>query len=221
MKKLSIILLIVIGTSLSVSAQNFRINGYTSYVFDDAIDSYYSETRFFEGQVNGGFQWGLGIEYMLPTNGAKQYGVELSYFRQDTKAPLTYYDPNDIVDHIDKTNFDLGLNFIMLGGNGYVKVNPKVEPFGGFAAGVAILDLTNPNNKKSDSATKFAWSIKGGANIYVTPKVALKLQASLLSSVQAVGGGLYFGTGGAGAGVSSYSSMLQLILGGGLTLNLN
>ncbi|POY36802.1 hypothetical protein C3K47_10060 [Solitalea longa] len=220
MKKLSIIILIIIGASLSASAQHFRINAYTAYVFDDAVDSYYSETRFFEGQVKGGFQWGLGVEYILPTQGAKQYGVELSYLRQDTKAPLTYYDPTGI-NNIKNTNFDLGLNFIMLGGNGYVKVNPKVEPFGGFAAGVAILDLSNPDNNNSDSATKFAWSIKGGTNIYVTPKVALKLQASLLSSVQAVGGGLYFGTGGTGAGVSSYSSMLQLVLGGGLTLNLN
>jgi hypothetical protein len=38
--------------------------------------------------------------------------------------------------------------------------------------------------------------------------------------VQGAGGGLYFGTGGAGAGVSTYSSMLQFGLGGGLTFAL-
>jgi len=38
--------------------------------------------------------------------------------------------------------------------------------------------------------------------------------------VQSVGDGFYFGTGGAGAGVSTYSSMLQFALRGGLTFKL-
>jgi hypothetical protein len=37
-----------------------------------------------------------------------------------------------------------------------------------------------------------------------------------MSAVQSAGGGLYFGTGGGGAGVSTYSSMYQFGLGGGL-----
>ena len=35
-----------------------------------------------------------------------------------------------------------------------------------------------------------------------------------------MGGGLYFGTGGAGAGVSTYSSYYQFNLGGGLVFKL-
>jgi len=41
-----------------------------------------------------------------------------------------------------------------------------------------------------------------------------------LSAVQSFGGGLYFGTGGAGAGVTGYSTMYQWVLGGGLTYKL-
>jgi len=51
-------------------------------------------------------------------------------------------------------------------------------------------------------------------------KIGLKLTASLLSAVQGAGGGLYFGTGGAGAGVSTYSSMYQFALGGNLVIQL-
>ena len=51
-------------------------------------------------------------------------------------------------------------------------------------------------------------------------KVAIKLQGQLMSAVQSAGGGLYFGTGGAGAGVSTYSSMYQFGLGGGLVISL-
>ena len=41
-----------------------------------------------------------------------------------------------------------------------------------------------------------------------------------MSAVQGAGGGLYFGTGGGGVGVSTYSSMYQFGLGGGLTFAL-
>jgi len=41
-----------------------------------------------------------------------------------------------------------------------------------------------------------------------------------MSIAQGAGGGLYFGTGGVGAGVSTYSSMYQFQLGGGLTFKL-
>jgi hypothetical protein len=43
---------------------------------------------------------------------------------------------------------------------------------------------------------------------------------NLLSAVQAVGGGLYFGTGGAGAGVSGFSTFYQFSLGGGLVFKI-
>jgi hypothetical protein len=79
-----------------------------------------------------------------------------------------------------------------------------------------ILNVTNPDNGSSDSVTKFAWGIKAGVNIFANEKVGFKLQMSLLSVVQAVGGGLYFGTGGVGAGVSGFSSYYQFSLGGGL-----
>ncbi|UKJ06869.1 outer membrane beta-barrel protein [Solitalea lacus] len=217
MKKLSIFLLIIIGATLSSSAQNFRINGYTNYVFDDAVDSYYSNSAYFNGTIKGGFQWGAGVEYMLPTQQQKSYGIELSYLHQDTNAPTDYV--SDITGQIRHADFDMKLDFIMLGANGYMKVNPKVEPYFGLAAGVGIFNVDNPVSGTGTNATKFSWALKGGANIYATPKVAIKVQAALLSSVQAVGGSLYFGTGGAGAGASGYSSMLQFILGGGLTFN--
>jgi hypothetical protein len=89
--------------------------------------------------------------------------------------------------------------------------------------GAAFIKATRTDNaivgESSDSETKFAWGLRGGANIYPAGdagKVGIKLQAALLSAVQGAGGGLYFGTGGAGAGVTTYSSMLQFTLGGGL-----
>ena len=65
-------------------AQNLRLNGYTTYVFDDKVDSYYSSTSYYEGKIKGGFLWGGGLEYMA----SQTTGIERKYLRLDTKAPL-------------------------------------------------------------------------------------------------------------------------------------
>jgi hypothetical protein len=211
MKKLFLAVSLVISCVMTASAQDIRINGYAGYVFDDAVDSYYSNNAYFDGTIKGGFRWGVGLEYMVQP----VQGIELMYLRQDTKAPTTYLSSNQLVPKF--AEFDVAVNWIMLGGNRYVrKPGGRAEGFFGGNLGVAIINVDNPTDNYSNTATKFAWGIKGGVNIWASPKVAIKLQADLMSAVQAVGGGLYFGTGGAGAGLSSYSSMLQFGLGGGL-----
>jgi len=197
------------------SSQTTRLNGYAMYVFDDKFDSYYSPGDYYEGKFKGGLQWGVGIEYMpTPMN-----GIELLYLNQQTTAPTTYAYPG--LSGIKTTNFDVGFNWAMLAFNRHMrKPGSKVEGFGGGMLGAAFINVDNPDNNTGNSATKFAWGLRLGANIWASEKVAIKLQTQLLSAVQGAGGGLYFGTGGAGAGVSTYSSMLQFGLGGGITFAL-
>jgi hypothetical protein len=142
-------------------------------------------------------------------------GVEITYLRLDSKAPMEYYN-----DGIIYTDFNLAQNFLFLGFNKYLPVNPKLEPFAGLQLGMDILNIENPDNGNTGSSTKFAWGIKAGAHIWVNEKVGLKLQLGLLSAVQAMGGSVYFGTGGAGAGVSGFSTYYQFNLGGGLVFKL-
>ena len=220
MRKLLTIVICLTGTCLfaqntqqsSVPGKSLRLNVYTTYAFDDNyVDSYYSETSFFEGEIKGGFQYGAGLE-ILPTKGI---GLELAYLRLGSKAPMAYYDNGT-----QNTTFDLAQNLIFLGANRYFGINPKVEPFAGLQLGMDIINVDNPQNGNSTGATKFTWGIKAGLNIMTSEKVAVKLQAGLLSAVQAVGGGVYFGTGGTGAGVSGYSTYYQFSLGGGLVFNI-
>ena len=85
---------------------------------------------------------------------------------------------------------------------------------------MGVFNVENPETGDFGSATKFAWGLRLGSNIWVSEKIGLKIQAQLLSATQSMGGGLYFGTGGAGAGVSTYSSYYQFNLGGGLVFKL-
>jgi hypothetical protein len=113
------------------------------------------------------------------------------------------------------------VSYIMLGGVRYFTVmSDKVQPYGGLMLGVAVYDNKSPDSGDPTSATKFAWGARLGTNIWLSEKVGIKLQAYLVSAVQGAGGGFYFGTGGAGAGVSTYSTLYQFGLGGGLVVRL-
>jgi hypothetical protein len=209
MKKLfSILTLILVLCVSNTYAQGIRLNVYSSYVFDDKVDSYFDQNDYYNGTIRGGYQWGGGLEFMAHPN----YGVELMYLRQNTTAPLSYYNNG-----VKNTTFDLGVNYIMLGGNRYLrKPGGKVEGFGGLLAGVNVMSVKNPDNGNKTTKTFFAWGFRGGANIWATETIGIKLQAQLLSAVQSVGGGFFFGTGGVGAGLTTQSSMYQFGLGGGL-----
>jgi hypothetical protein len=189
-----------------------RFQAYTTYAFDDKVDSYYSTTSYYEGTLKGGFEYGGGLEFIL----RPAYGIELSYLRLDSKAPMTYYK-----DGMKSGEFKVASNYLMLGTNHYLSVNSRVEPYFGLQLGMGIYGVDNPNSGKTGNATKFAWNIKAGANIWITNKIGIKMQAGLLSAVQSMGGGLYFGSGGAGAGVSGYSTFYQWTLGGGLIFDVN
>lgn len=212
MKRIILSFLVTFMITGFTTAQEIRLNAFTKYVFDDKVDSYNSSTSYFEGTIEGGFQWGLGLEYMAhPTK-----GIELKYLRQEAQVPMQYY-----LNGQNNKTFDVDINYVLLGGNNYFKTGGKVEPYGGLSLGMAIFKLKNPEaSATDDSAIKFAWELKLGTNIWLSDKVGLKLQADVASAVQSAGGGLYFGTGGAGAGVSTYSTMYQFGLGGGLTFKI-
>jgi hypothetical protein len=193
-----------------------RIHAYTTYAFDDQVDSYYSANEYFNGKIKGGFEWGGGLELLL--NPA--YGVEFAYLRLDSKAPISYWDINATIPQEKYTEFDLASNYLMLGVNRYLVVNPKLEPYAGMQFGMAIFNFDNPDNGNSGSSTKFAWGIKAGLNFWASERFGIKMQAALLSAVQSVGGGFYVGSGGSGAGMTSYSTFYQWSLGGGLVLKL-
>jgi hypothetical protein len=208
-------LILLIGLSVSSFGQRqLRLNAYSSYACaDNHVSSMYnSYNAYYEGSVNGGLQWGGGLEMLVAPN----KGIELKYLRQDAVGSMNYYSgissrPEDM---------DIAINYILLGGTNYFKLNEKVEPFAGGGIGMAIISVKNPSAAISDpTKEKFAWNIKLGTNIWLNEKVGLKLQAEMVSPVQAFGGGFYVGTGGTGAGVTGGSSFYQFTFGGGLVFN--
>jgi hypothetical protein len=202
------------GIAQNAPVDGIILKGYGTYVFDNSFDARFEFDQYYDGKIKGGLLWGVGLEYRLQPG----TGVELMYFRQDTNAPTSYF----IGFQPEFTDFDLGINYIMLGGVRSVELGSgNVEAFGGLMAGVMFANATNPDTGREGSVTKFAWGVRGGVTIWGSERVGVILQAQLLSAVQSMGGGLYFGTGGGGAGVSTYSTIYQFGLGGGLAFKLN
>jgi hypothetical protein len=198
------------GVVSSSTGSSFRFNLYGSYAFEDSFDSYYDLGNYYQGKIMGGLQYGASIEY----SSNKGSSVEILYLRQDTNAPTQYYN-GGLYNKFE--NFDLAMNYILIGGNQRVgRPNANVEGFGGLLAGMAIIEVKSPTTDFSSSATKFAWGFKGGVILWPMKTVGIKLQAQLLSVAQSIGGGVYFTPGGITTGVSSYSSIYQFSLGGGL-----
>ena len=204
-------LLLLVSGKAYMQSRDIRLNVYGNYAFDDDVDSYYSNTSYYNGTIKGGFLWGGGLEFWMH----KRAAIELLYLHEDTRAPMEYYDVT--VKHSD---LKLAMNYLMVGGTSVFGNGGRAEPYAGAMLGMGFGKVTDPNNGRTGNFTKFAWGFKLGVNIWTSDKVGLKLQTQLLSCPQSVGGGVYFGTGGAGAGVSAYSSMYQFTLGGGLTFKL-
>ena len=132
MKKIILSVFLIAALANFATAQNLRLNGYAGYAFDDGIDSYTNSTTYYNGTIEGGFQWGAGIEFMVrPT-----MGIEFKYLHQDANAPFTYYNNG-----IKNQNFDLGLNYYLLEFNNYFQLsNEKIEPFIGAGLGMLAIN---------------------------------------------------------------------------------
>src|SRR5688572_31435851 len=109
MKKIiTLSVLVISAMTVSVQLHEIRLNGYAAYVFDNSFDTYYTSNEYMRGEIEGGFQWGAGLEF-LPN---EDYGIELLYYRQDTTAPIAFaYDTGEGYREVD-----LAVNYIMVGG---------------------------------------------------------------------------------------------------------
>lgn len=201
--RITFVLIAFIGIIFTSQAQpTVTLLTFESYSFSDRVVT----SDGYEGEIGDGFQWGGGLEFGLKETMA----VELIYQRLETQGYINY--------PLSRDQGKVAVNYFMLGGTRYMPVNDKISGFGTVDLGLGVLG--SPDNSSDDNTEKFAWGLRLGVRIAASEKVSLRLHGQLMSAVQAVGGGLYFGTGGAGAGISGYSTFYQFNLGGSLNYRL-
>ena len=213
MKKLFLSMLLI-PTIFVASAQETRLNVYGSYVFPDGFSFYNSSTDYYSGKLNGGGQWGASVEYM-PDPWA---GVELLYLYKKSEAPSSFKFGTLTTEKSE--TFDVQQHYILCGLNGHkMAMSKKADGYFGVLLGMVITDVKSPSTSKSSSNSNFAWGGKLGTDIWVSPKVGIKLQAQILSATRAYGGDLYYGYWGPVA-VPDYTTLWQFGLGAGLSYRL-
>jgi hypothetical protein len=200
-KRISILPLLLF-LSLGVLAQPvITLMTFESYTFQDKFNSDYGN-----GLIEGGFQWGAGIEI-----GLKNYtAVEVIY--QNLKSNAFY---QGFAERYEGT---LGINYTMIGWTKYVPFHDKISGFGTFNAGAGW--FAPSSSLGSETVTKFSLGARLGIRIAATEKVSLRIHTQVFSPVQWAGGGFYLGTGGTGATVSTGSSVYQFNVGGSLNYRL-
>ena len=87
MKKIILSAIFISSLTIMATAQHVKLNVYGSYIFSDNVNTSYSSTSYANVNIKGGFQWGLGAEFMVQP----QTGVELKYTHQGGTADVKYY----------------------------------------------------------------------------------------------------------------------------------
>ncbi len=186
-------------------AQSIEVRGDVMYTFQETFPVYAGSVR-----IQDGATYGITLAAIF----AEKAELKFTYQNQPTTLDYHRY-PYQSGDYGNKANIQyyvLGFNRLHhLGGN------DKIIPYTGAGIGIANLSF---QDDKYESVTRAAITFNLGAKFMINERIGINTYAMLQSPIS--GFGLYVGggTGGASAGVSTYSYVLQFGLGGGLIFKL-
>jgi len=207
MKKYLILLAAIICVPFFVKAQTVEITPFGGYVFPATLQAEGGDVRFLGNAQYGG---------MISIGVSRVMDVDLIYNRIDTKGEVNVYDWS----YYSYKEIPVSINYMLLGFTKNFRVNPVVSPFVGLNLGATLFYPKETDGNKYQASWFFAMGLNGGAKVYFSKRVGLRLQAQMLVPVQGTGFYLFAGTGGSGGGVSVYSTMVQFGFTGGLIFRL-
>jgi hypothetical protein len=201
MKKLILICSIFLLPMLIQAQRTVEITPFGGYVFASRMSGADGYVRFIDNAQYGG---------MISFGVSRSMDVDLIYNRSDTKAQVNLssypYSVNPI-----------SINYMNIGFTKNFRINPTVSPFFGFSMGACLIA---PKSNNIYDYWFFDFGLSGGAKVYFGKHFGLRLQAQMYVPMQAAGYTIYFGTSGAGSGISVYSTMVQFGFTGGLIFRL-
>lgn len=182
----------------------FEITPFAGYQFLGSTDVYYQNGY---GDIDIKDSEIFGFSINVPT----AYGAELELFysRQDSRL-----DFKGGAFGTGETLFDMSVEYFQIGALRGIQQG-NLLPFGVVTLGAANF---NPKETGLSSEWRFAFTFGLGAKAYLSERIGIRLQGTLLMPVQWAGGSVYFGTGGSGVGVSAGTTLIQIDVRGGLII---
>jgi len=203
--------LIVLVTQSSISAQKFEITPFYGYGFNGKVVGYYGDLN-----LRNAGMYGLILDIGIQPG----MQLELFYSRSDTRA--------DFIEFRGPTYqlTDVSVNYFQLGVLRQVRKMNNIVMYGVGSLGATLLSPSGeaydetPEKYYFEDYWMFSVTLGGGAKIYLSEKIAVRLEGRLLMPITWAGGGFMVGTGGSGFYVGGGSAILQASLTAGLSIAL-
>ncbi|MGH7495793.1 MAG: hypothetical protein ACREOO_25835 [bacterium] len=187
------------------TTKGIELSGFYGWQYGGDFTTYMGEIEIRDNENFGG-----SIGFPVPSR--PEAMLELSYTRQNTTVDLKSY-PSGAKEEL----FDAAVEYYQLGAM-YNRRVGSVSPFGGFSLGAARFapKQNSIEGIQLEDEWRFALTLGLGVKSYFNERLGLRLQGRLLMPMNFYGTSFWFGTGGASAGVSGGSAILQGDVSGGL-----
>jgi opacity protein-like surface antigen len=211
---LSLFIIVIISFNESSYAQKVEITPFYGYMFAGKVQGYYGDLN-----IRDAGMYGL----MLDINVQKGMQVELYYSRTDTRA--------DFVEYRGPTYklTDMSVNYFQLGFLRTVKKMDNIEMFGVGSLGATLFSPNGQPYEEYEGTDEqiyfedwwlFSLTLGGGAKIWMSDRVGLRLEGRLMMPITWAGGGFMVGSGGGGFYLGGGSAILEASLTAGLIIAL-
>jgi hypothetical protein len=179
MKKGALLIAIICGISASSLAQTtIELIPQGGFTFADKVN--FNNTY---GRINEGFNYGGSLQFNIN----RHLGIEFMYNRMDVVAGV--YNYGAMVGNAPLYQTNAGINYVMAGPvTSFPLPNSPANLFFGMDLGAAFF---SPGPVDYSSSAKFAYGFQFGTNIYVDPRIGIRLSGRLLGTAPT--SGYYFG----------------------------
>ena len=209
MKKIFIIALVFISTQ-ELFAQ-VEIGAFGGWLWTGSIPAWRQDIKVSD-EGNYGITAGFRVK--------EEMIAEFEWNHTNNEATFREYNIDGSLGDLQKV--PMTLNYYMLGFNYLVTYNEPIVPYGLINVGILNVNSDGFSSYQSTSVNYFTMGFGGGLRYYISDNIGIRLQARLLLPMQfgGVGFGCGIGTGGSscGAGVSTYTNIIQGDFTGGIIL---
>ena len=203
MKRIKLLLLTALFPIL-VFSQGVELVPFAGYMFGGSIDYYEGKLK-----LENGMDYGISV--LVPV----QYLVdlEINYTRMDSKASFSPYFGYPNLSYREAT---VATNYFQVGAiSKFYNSDSKVTPFGSVSLGATWF-----TSSEFSDVWRFSAALGLGVKIMFSERIGIMLRGRMLMPMIFGGTSLYFGTGGAGAGVNAFIAPLQGDFNGGLIIKI-
>lgn len=196
MKKVLFLCFIIVPLfTTNLLAQGIELTPYAGYLLGGKQNFYEGELKY-RNAATYGFTFDVDLTWKA---------IEFYYSQTPTVAEWRPYLGWE--GRYPSTDYDVSIHYFQVGGLGYAEIgSDAVKPFGAFTLGATWFQS---RDERVQDNTQFSVTLGGGAKIFFSERLGIRLQGRLLLPMYFGGAGVGCGGGGCSTGVYASTNHLQ------------